>query len=242
MAKRYFIKTIFALFFLCITSNVDAKGFSTAVLLNFDDNTAYKELNADEIIDKLLLDKLLEMETLYIYERSITRDSLDVEKDLVGNKDKVNKAIDEKNFTAIFQTAQSDITFKQQGDYLPFSKTRKLREKYGTDYIIHGSVDFIGGKERERKIVWDDLKYSHSSNIVTVLSTLRIIEANTGKIVWCHREKGRVKDRFDSLSNFSYGTKEFSNHLFYEALDEISEKMVRKLRKDLDKGVLKLNT
>ena len=73
-----------------------------------------------------------------------------------------------------------------------------------------------------------------------MFSTLRIIESNTGKIVWCHREKGRVKDRFDSLKNFSYGTKEFSNHLFYEALDEISEKMIKKLSKDLDKGILKL--
>lgn len=240
MAKRFFIKTIFALFLICITSNVYAKSFSTAVLLKFDDNTVYKELNTDEIIDKLLLDKLLEVETLYIYERTITSDSLDIEKDLVGNKDKVNKAIDEKNFTAIFQTAQSDIAFKQQGDYLPCSKTRKLKEKYGVDYIIYGSVDFIGGKERDRKIVWDNLKYGHSSNIVTVFSTLRIIESNTGKIVWCHREKGRVKDRFDSLNNFSYGTKEFSNHLFYEALDEISEKMIKKLSKDLDKGILKL--
>ena len=87
MVKRFFIKTIFALFLICITSNVYAKSFSTAVLLKFDDNTVYKELNTDEIIDKLLLDKLLEVETLYIYERTITSDSLDIEKDLVGNKD-----------------------------------------------------------------------------------------------------------------------------------------------------------
>ena len=225
---------------LCLASNAYSKEVVSVVVLSFTDNTEYTELNTDEIIDKLLLDKLMNIETLHIYEYMVTNESLEIEKDLVGNADKVANALTEKNFTLLFKTSKDDITFKKQGEYLSCLRTKTIGQKYGVDYIIHGSVDFIGGKERERKIVWDDLKYGHSSNIVTVLSTLRIIEANTGKIVWCHREKGRVKDRFDSLSNFSYGTKEFSNHLFYEALDEISEKMVRKLRNDLDKGILQM--
>lgn len=206
---------------------------STVVVLNFADYSAYKELHTNEIMEQVIIDKLLELDEISIYERKITNDSLEIEQELTGDKNLISNAITKNDFNSIFNVAQNDISTKKTGDYLPVRKTRLLGQKYSAKYIIHGSIDFIGGNERNNNIVWDSINLKHISNSITIFSSLRVIETQTGRIVWHQREKGKVKDRFDSLNNFSYGTKEFSNQLFYEALDEVSTRIIDALRKNL---------
>ena len=233
-------KVIFILMLSLLLSNTIVYANVPVVVLNSGDYSSYKELNTGEILDQLIIDRLIEIEGISIYEREVTKDSLEVEGTLTGDTKIVDTAVDTNDFNTIFNVAQNDISFKKVGDFLPSSQTKLLRERYGAEYIIYGSIDFIGGNERDRNVEWDSFKLNHSSKSITIFVSLRIIETQTGKIKWHHRVKGKVKDRFDSLNNFSYGTREFSNSLFMEALDEVGERLIRKLNKDLKTGSLVL--
>ena len=65
------------------------------------------------------------------------------------------------------------------------------------------------------------------------VATIRIIEADTGKILWSVRERGVAKDTLVKFKEITHGTIGFSNTLFIEALDKICRKTADKLWQDL---------
>ena len=59
-------------------------------------------------------------------------------------------------------------------------------------------------------------------------------------VIWSKSAKGTSKNRFNDLGKVAMGTKGFSNHLYYDALEEIGDNIVKLLRDDLAKKILKL--
>ena len=222
----------------CFITHALAKDLPSAILISFNDNSSYKNLKTNEIFSNVMLDGLLSLDRIYLVERAVTKDVLLLEDDVVCSDAKIDEAVKNKDFSSIFNVSKSDAAFKRQGDYLPVDKTSKLGEQYGVSYIVHGSVDFIGGSERSRTIAWDGISLGHSSKSVEMLATLRIIEAKTGKIIWQRRVKEKTKDKYEVIDKLSFGTKEFSDRLFYEVVEDISDKFISGLKKDLDKGIL----
>lgn len=232
-------KIMLAVVACMVFSNLAYAGVKT-VLINSGDYSEYRELHTNEILDQTIIDRLLHLGTFDIYEKSFMHDTLDAEQEMVADKQFVEAAVDQSDFNTIFGITQNDISMKRSGDFISREKTALLGEKYDVQYIIHGSIDFIGRNDREKIFLYNKWNFTHGSKAVTILASLRIIEAQTGKIVWYAKERGKVADRFDSLNDVSYGTKEFSNILFYEALDEVSEKLIEKLVTDLQVGKLRI--
>lgn len=234
------LKKIMLMVVACMVfTNLAYAGVKT-VLINSGDYSEYRELHTNEILDQTIIDRLLHIGTFDIYEKSFMNDTLDMEQEMVADEQFVEAAVEKNDFNTIFGITQNDISMKRSGDSISVQKTALLGEKYDVKYIIHGSIDFIGRNNREKIFLYDKWNFTHGSKSVTIMASLRIIEAKTGKIIWYAGERGKVADRFDALNNVSYGTKEFSNILFYEALDKVSEKLTEKLVTDLQCGMLRI--
>lgn len=237
--KKVILEILFAVVIsFCFITPALAGNLPSAIVIKFNDNTSYKSFKTNEIFSNIILDGLLSLDNIYLVDRMVTNDVLAMEDDVVCSDEKIDEAVKNKDFNSIFNASKSDVAFKRQGDYLPVDKTSKLGMRYGASYIVHGSVDFIGGNERSRTVAWNGVSLGHSSKSVEMLATLRIIEAKTGMIIWQRRVKEKTKDKYEVIDKLSFGTKEFSDRLFYEVVEDISSKFIRSLKKDLDKGIL----
>ena len=232
MKRALILFNFIALVVLWMTTPLYAKE-NCVVVLNFSDNTSYGYLESGKILDQLVLDKLIDNENIIVYERSIIKESIDAESEVSFTKEKVDVAVKNNDFNDIFIASKNDIDFKKQGDCLSNKRIQEIGTKYCVTHLIYGTVDYIGGEEKEKNLDWGKDTYGHLSKSIKTYVTLLLIETATGKIVWQKRECGIAKDSYDSLNKMAYGTKKFSNRLYYEALDDIAVKLTDALNNDL---------
>ena len=65
------------------------------------------------------------------------------------------------------------------------------------------------------------------------LVTVRIIKAETGKVIWKMQEKGVSKESLIQYKGVTLGTGEFNNTMFAEAMDKISVRIASDLQEDI---------
>ena len=65
------------------------------------------------------------------------------------------------------------------------------------------------------------------------LVTVRIIKAETGKVIWKMQEKGVSKESLIQYKGVTLGTGEFNNTMFTEAMDKISVRIASDLQEDI---------
>lgn len=214
----------------------------TMVFLTFTDNTPYSDMQTGSIMDNLLLDRLLETDSFDIVERSVAKDVLEIETQLNITNDGVDKAVENNDFSYIFGASENDLTIKEEGEGVSPETTRLIGKKHHADYILHGTIDYLGKDSRTIMLPLKHFQFGSSTPYLEAVATVRIIDAATGRIIWVKKEKGVSKDSLVKLQNIKVGTGLFNNQLFYEALDKISKNVVKALIKDLQSGKIILKT
>ena len=236
--NKLFVVAILGMCLACFCPKSEARENISMAFINFRDNSSLQQLNTDDALSEILLERFFDFPAFTIYERVITDDSLELENKIALTEEKVDTAVKSKDFNTIFKDSKNRADLKKEGDYLPSEHTRKLGAKYQAEYIVYGTIDYIEGNRKHNSTVWNNMSFTHSSKGVEISSTIKIIRAEDGKIIWSKRVRGTSKNRFNDLGKVAIGTKGFSNHLYYDALEEISDNIVKLLREDLAKKIL----
>lgn len=210
------------------------------VFLTFSDLTPYSEMKTNEIIDDFLLEELLNINSIHVMERRVIKEALDAEKQLTLKDKDVQNIVANNDFATVFAVSDNDLNNKRRGDSIPAKQTKVIGEKYHAGYILHGTIDYLGKGKNLMMVPLPHFFVSSVNPYLEARVTLRLIDAQTGKIVWSQKEKGVSKDSLYNLKGFTFGTGEFSNQLFVEAMKKISKKFAQGLADDLEKGNLLL--
>lgn len=238
--NKLFVVAILGMCLACFCPKSEAKENISMAFISFRDNSSLQQLNTDDALSEILLERFFDFPSFNIYERIITDDSLELENRIALTEEKVDVAVKSKDFNTIFKGSNSRADLKKEGEYLPSEYTKKLGAKYQAEYFIYGTIDYIEGSRKHNSTVWNNMTFTHSSKGVEVSATIKIIRAEDGKIIWSKSAKGTSKNRFNDLGKIAMGSKGFSNHLYYDALEEIGDNIVKLLRDDLAKEILKL--
>ncbi len=212
------------------------------VFLTFSDVTPYSEMKTNEIIDDYLLEELLNIPFIHVMERRVIKEALDAERKLVLTDKDMKNIVETNDFATVFAEAENDLNSKRKGDYIPSKQTKIIGQKYQADYILHGTIEYLGKGKNFMMVPLPHFFVSSQNPYLEAHVFIRMIEASTGEIVWTCREKGVSKDGIYKVKGFTFGTGEFSNQLFVEAMKKISKKVVTTLVNDVEKGILKLHS
>ena len=212
------------------------------VFLSFSDTTPYSEMKTNEIIDDYLLEELLNIPFIHVMERRVIKEALDAERKLVLTDKDIKNVVATNDFATVFAAAENDLNSKKKGDSIPAEVTRVIGSRYHADYILHGTIDYLGKGKNFMMVPLPNFALSSVNPYLEAWVTLRLIEAKTGRVLWCRKEKGISKDSLYGImkgtQGVSFGTSEFSNQFFVEAMKKVSKKFAKSFANDLETGKL----
>lgn len=260
----YMIRAIPIMLLTICMSFQAAFAADSCMLMQFQDNSGYYKLKAEETMADLVADRLIESQLLNIKaERQISPedsrliyDSSYVTKNLIANGKAKN------NFNDIFGTDSSStnkvkaISLAQLGDVVSPEALKEIREKYGVKYIIQGNVLHLGAAS------WVNEEANMAANLASAIlkvfgkvdigkfdfgkigigseCDLKVVDTETGKVIWCRTEyafgkKGNVKSTYGE-----FGTKDLDGEMLYQALEKTSQALADALIADISSGALVL--
>ena len=226
---------------------VAAETGASAVVISFADRTPYNELHANQIIEQSMLENLMYLPQLSLMEHHALQETLSVEQSLNKPLGSVSETVGTGDFRKALDAIKNGIGRKGTGETVSPAKTRMLGKKYHADYLIHGTIDYLGKNRHETIIPLPGSLFSINNPFMEAWVTVRIIRADTGKIVWCRQEKGVSKDcllrykemKKEKITDVTMGSKDFNNKMFLDAMDKISVKIVKAMKQDiLDKKLV----
>lgn len=131
------------LFFIFSTVHAATRSISM-VFLTFSDSTPYSEMKTNEIIDDYLLEELLNLKNVRVMERRVIKEALDAERKLSLSAKDVDEVVANNDFATVFAAADNNLNEKIRGDYVPVKQTKLIGQKYHADYILHGTIEYLG--------------------------------------------------------------------------------------------------
>lgn len=218
----------------------NATGHISVVFLTFNDNTEYKQLKAHEILSEYMLSRICELSDFYVIEHSVDIESFEIEKRLNVDNDSIKEAKEKDDFEFLMTAHDNSIHKKQAGHFLPNELTRTIGTKYNANYILQGSVEYLGADVEIDTSLVPVIGVVKKKPYLVAVAFIRLIDAFTGQVVWTCQAYGKAKDHLYSGKGIRLGTGELNSQLFYDAIDKTSEEIVKLLQKDLKKGRLVL--
>lgn len=222
--------TILMLVFSAFPAAAFAQNIPKLAFLNFVNKTQYKQMAPEKIFSELLLSELVNFQEIYIVEQRILDESLEAQNRLNKSSSSMEKATDSGDFAFLIESQQrKEVSQTVKGDFLPLEDIKFLGEKYGVDYILHGTFDFIGSKKEIKTDLVPIIGVEKTKFSVLALGTVRIIDVSNGEVVWAYRDKGVANDRYYSSNAAKYGTTGFNTAMIDEAMTKMTQNIAKQL-------------
>lgn len=233
------IKNIVQSVLLCLSISSTCFADTSVVILSFDDNTPYKSWHTAEVMEEFLLSDIMNFPKLYLVERSTVKEAIIAEQSLNGSN--AENIIDTDDFDAIYDGVAGQACLQRIGDKVNPDKTKYLGEAHHAEYLLHGSIDYLGTGESSFMSSLPQYDFSYKAPSLDAVVTIRLIRAQTGEIIWLTQKRGVSKESLWKYHGVAIGSDELNNQLFVEALEKISKKVMKQMTEDMYKGILKLN-
>lgn len=230
-------KIVLCLTFLliCHFSVFAADEIPNVAFLRFVDNTKYTNIHTGAIVSELLLTDLIDNPYIKIIEHGVMNDAIEAEGKLNNDALLADNAAENEDFAYLIEAQQrKDISKTVRGDFLPIEDVQVLGNKYGADYILHGTIDYLGTSETINSDLVSVIGLEKTTFSLIVVATVRLIDTQTGEVIWAYRKQGASKDKKYDTSIISIGVKGFNATLFDEAIEKLSKCFAEQLQKDLE--------
>lgn len=247
MLKQNFVKVIIASLVVFLNMSM-VYATPSCVFVKFSDTSSYSKLDTSNLLSDVLIEKIINDNVFSVKETKML-DS-DVDKMYIDDYEEMESVKQGEisgDYSLMFNNASFGKKSKKiyesvKGDIVYPEVIKKISLSNDVSYIIHGTVkqaisyeesnttfktflvDLIGGKE----------------NKVSVVSYVRIIDGNTGNVIWGNETKG-VGDKLKiNRKDFTFGGKRYDSAMYYNAVNNLAEKIVEKIKEDIAKGDLVL--
>lgn len=229
---------------LFLQSNIVMAANKSCVVIPFSDTTFYAgELKTNDLYADLILEKIINNNLFIVKETRIIDDEkarLLVDGSYADVK-KMQGALMNNNFDAIFDSDRfyskeaSDIKSATLGQYVSPEIVKEIGILHGVDYLLHGTVTYVGVGSDNHNTTNDlinaaggALKFftgigigrvDISSKGVVVECDLRLIETDTGKVVWYNKNKFMSDKKNISVGDVKVGNKNYNSDMYFNAVD-----------------------
>lgn len=225
--------SIFFIIFLVFNSIVNAQSrnreIPTLAILQLIDETPYINIGTRKIIEDLLLEKLVNSNHFIIYERNTISFS---EEKLSGTKEAMYQAIKEDDFSYLLRMNTNNIALTKNirnakiGDYVNQEESSKIGLDYNACYLLYGILKYLGSEENKINYHWGGVNVSKSEHCICAILELKLIQAETGKIIWEREVKGISQNNYFKNNHVAIGSKDFDGEIFYDAINKAAQEAV----------------
>jgi hypothetical protein len=237
-------------------SFVDAT--TSAVLMKFTDKTQFYESGCADILSDLILEKLIASGKFRLKENypiDISAERKLYEKN-AAEQDNAAVAMETNNLDVLFsgegfnQNKASNIDTAVTGQIVQPELTRAIGEKNGVEYLVQGTLENIGiGTTEDDTIGKNAAILARSGRKISkigellenaiieqkflgVAVSMRIIEANTGKVVWDKKIVGYSYVENIKNDKINIENEKWQEETFHKALDKAAKNIVKAMIKD----------
>lgn len=230
------IRKIFGMLVLlmCFSSNsFAAESPPNVAFLQFVDRTPYQQLNTGNVVSELLLNELIGLDEINIVEHGIIKEALEEEKNLNNNSSRRAEAAEKGDFAMLLENQrQFNIGSTKVGDLIPLNSVKRIGDKYGADYLLHGTI-FKLGTEEETEVVPVFWGIQKTKLYLTATAIVRLVEVETGQVVWIYQGTGKAVDRKYDAAIVSAGAEGFNATMYDKALAECAQVIAKELDKNI---------
>ena len=249
--KKFFSALIAVV--MCAVASTAFAEEPTCVMLRFTNDTRYKNVDSASVLSDLVLEKLLASGRFNFVETNLIDEDIEAQLYDVKARELANAAqsMEYGNLNALFEgpgfdpeQAQS-IKNAEAGQIISPEITAQIGKDHGAEYIIQGNVINLGNG------AWiDDDTSTAASAAATLLlgsqtdiekttagigiqSELRIIKADTGKVVWKKVVMGKETKSRTDVGVFKFGSAKLTSEVYSQAMENTVQKIVDEMLKDL---------
>lgn len=215
---------------------------ASMVVLKFDDNTPCESWKTADVIEELIISDLVDFPEIVLVERKENKETIAIESIFNGTDIRHNGILDHNNneIDAIYDNVVGQVSVHRKGDVISLEKSQYLGKIHQAKYLMHGTIDYLGTSESSFMSPIPKYDFSYKAPCLDAVVTVRIIESQTGRVVWLCQERGSSKESLWKYRGVAIGSGELNSQLFVEALTKIDKKILKQLEDDLKTGSLKL--
>lgn len=247
--KKIVLAIVFAAFVVPLP-RVSAE--ATCAMLTFSDNTRFYKIGGAGILSDLVLEKLVSSGKLSFKEtKPLAGESVTQLYDEDGKMYKIiNQCRATGNYNPVFEGRQFDTTYARsvdlavEGDIVEPELVQQIGRESGVKYLIQGTIDNYGTGKGANGLGTASmvatmltgipfLGVSSDESILGVSCTMRVIEAETGKVVWCKKMYEQASVTSVDIGKVSVGTDEMNSKMYYDAMNKVAEKLSATFLEDL---------
>ena len=235
-----------------LISNFSSVSASSAVIMKFTDKTRFYKIGSAEILSDLITEKLLasgkfRLKESYPIDISVERKLYERN---AAEHDNAEIAMQNENLDALFsgegfnKNKAGNIDTAVKGQIVMPELTRAIGEKCGVEYLIQGTLENIGFAVTSDESVGTIASIvgggigqifagaKTEKKFLGVAVSLRIIEANNGKVVWDKKVIGHSHVTNLSNNKLAIGNNKLQEETFHKALNEAAENIVKAVLED----------
>ena len=258
--KKFFSALIAVV--MCAVASTAFAEEPTCVMLRFTNDTRYKNVDSASVLSDLVLEKLLASGKFNFVETNPIDEDIEAKLYDVKARELANAAqsMEDGNLNALFEgpgfdpeQAQS-IKNAEAGQIISPEITAQIGKDHGAEYIIQGNVINLGNG------TWIDENVDLASSLtdlassslgvpgfegfgkttagIGIQSELRIIKADTGKVVWKKVVMGKETKSRTDVGVFKFGSAKLTSEVYSQAMENTVQKIVDEMLKDLDDNKL----
>lgn len=197
------------------------------VMLEYADETIYKDIDSAEIMSSIVLEKMVDRGYVFVEGQSSPEEA-----QLIGDTREVPDELD-MDFGYFLQTGSNVAGVRlcnaNEGDILDSELTNAIGQKYGADYLVYGTVNALGRMSDCDSGLLFGISYSFSESGLYAALTLRIVEAATGKVIFKSKESASAKNQALGAGALKLGQDKVNTNMYYGAMEKTVDKLIKKV-------------
>lgn len=214
---------------VCIATVLQGRAAASPifVMLEYDDETIYKDIDSDEIMSSIVLEKMVDKGFVFVEGQASPEEA-----QLIGDTQDVPDELD-MDFGYFLQTG-SDVAGvrlcnAKEGDILDVELTKAIGQRYGADYLVYGTVNALGTMSDSDGGQLFGISYNLSESGLYAMLTLRIVEAATGKVIFMSKESASAKNQALATGVLKLGQDKVNTNMYYGAMEKTVDKLIKKV-------------
>lgn len=251
------MKKLFVFLSALIIVTVSSTAFAenpTCVMLQFSNDTRYKNVDSASVLSELVFEKFLSTRKFNFKEtKPIDKDmELMLYDEKMRDINNLQKSIERGNFNTLFEDGSFDSKHAQSiatakiGQIVSPSITSEIGRQHGAEYLIQGTIINLGQGKLSSKLHRQGnvhtgkggFYYYQKTAVIGVEVALRVIKAETGEVVWAKEISATKQTSLHQFGMIMIGTAKLTTDMYSDLMEKVAQNISDALIEDLKAGKL----
>ena len=245
---KSFVAVLSTMLMMLVSSTAFALSYDmpTCILMKFSNDTRFQSIDSASVLSDLVIEKMLKTEQFNLRETKPIDQDMETQlyREKIRDIENAKRGIIAGNFNALFEGPGFDpslaesIATAEVGQYISPSITSAIGREHGAKFLIHGTIINMGSDFFEDEFGNNNggLLYLHQKESALGIQTdLRVIDAETGEVIWRKIVTGVDKKAMTQVGMFKFGSSKMTSDMYSEAIEDAAQKIVDAMTTDIHK-------